>query len=168
MIKYSSKQGGDARMKQAPQASSERSLRWDLQPPHPRAGASPGGGGRPISTILILTPIGRGQASPLHFVVFRRGSGWFVDRNRSGRCLADRSRGDRRTNNMPGLYLLSAMGVYAIAEVSEKAKCEANTVQTEQHIASEQGGDSRATYDCDDCSDVREGSSPCCQSQSAV
>jgi len=58
-----------------------------------------------------------------------------VDRNGGGRYLAGGNRGNRHTHNTPGLYLLSAMGVYAIAEVSEKAKCEANTVQTEQYIA---------------------------------
>jgi len=51
-----------------------------------------------------------------------------VDRNGGGRYLAG---GNRGTNNTPGLYLLFAMNVYAIAEISEKAKCEANTVQTE-------------------------------------
>src|SRR6266702_2571129 len=94
-------------------------------------------------------------------IVFSRGSGWLVDRNRGGRCLADgRSRGgrclanssrrDRRANNMPGLYLLFARDVYAIAKVSEEANCEANAVQTEQHIVPEQRGDRCATYGSND------------------
>src|SRR6266567_7802389 len=105
-------------------------------------------------------------------------SGWLGDRNRGGRrlgdgsrggrCLANSSRRDRRANNMPGLYLLFARDVYAIAKVSEEANCEANAVQTEQHIAPEQRGDRCATYGSNDRSDVREGSGACCQAQSPV
>src|SRR5215467_5862824 len=101
-------------------------------------------------------------------IVFDRDSRWLVDRNGGGRYLAGGNRSNRYGHNAPGLYLLPAVGVYAIAEVSEKAKCEANTVQTEQNIAPEQSSDSRAAYGCDDCSDVREGSGSCCQSQGPV
>src|SRR6266700_2258131 len=88
--------------------------------------------------------------------------------SRGGRCLANSSRRDRRANNMPGLYLLFARDVYAIAKVSEEANCEANAVQTEQHIVPEQRGDRCATYGSNDRSDVREGSGACCQAQSPV
>src|SRR2546430_16180895 len=98
----------------------------------------------------MLVP-GRGQASPLHFIVISRGSRWLVDRNRGGRYLADGNSGNRHANFMPGFYLLFAISVYAIAEVSKEAKCEANTIQTEQHIASEQRGNGCATYGSHDC-----------------
>src|SRR5262249_2759113 len=87
-------------------------------------------------------------------IVFSRGSEGLVDWNRGGRCLADGSRDDRGVNNMPGLYFLFAIDVYAIAKVSKEANCEANEVQTEQYVAPEQGGDCCAAYGSKDCSYV--------------
>src|SRR6266851_2381396 len=184
MFECSSKQGGDARASFGGVSSGQSRCRSAVANRAGATGRGRQGEGKPRPYILqpvaslhtrdMLGP-GRGQASPLHFIVFSRGSGWLVDRNRggrclgdgsrSGRCLANSSRRDRRANNMPGLYLLFAIDVYAIAKVSEEAKCEANTVQTEQHITPEQRGDRCATYGSNDRSDVREGSGACCQSQ---
>ncbi len=83
-----------------------------------------------------------------------RGGRCLGDGSRGGRCLANSSRGDWRANNMPGLYLLFAIYVYAIAKVSEEANCEAKTVQTEQYIALQQGGNCCAAYGSNNCSDV--------------